>query len=568
MNDVQHLSDKWIKASILGTIWASSEIVLGSFLHNLRVPFSGNILTAIGLVILISASYKWKEHGLFWRAGVICALLKTMSPSAVIFGPMVAIFSEAILLEVSVRILGRTIPGFVLGSILAMSWNLLQKIFNFVIFYGYNIVEVYTNLMKYAEQQLNLQFDAVWTPLVLLLIIYALFGVASALMGIRTGREMAANPTPFRKLNVSNKTENSRKKDNKFNYSGYWLIFNVMLMAGSLLLIGRINFAIWVAIVISIATTWALRYKRALRQLIRPRLWIFFVAITMITAFVFTRLQTESKTLTDAFLIGIEMNLRAIILIMGFTVLGTELYNPKIRDYFSQSYFKELPLALELSLESLPAMIANTPSLKTIIKNPTLFVHHIMSFAELRINEIKNQATFIQKIFIVSGGIGQGKTTCIKNLLENFQKGNIPVSGIYSSRLMEKETTTGYDIVTISTNQAYKFLRNNGDSSQSKIGNFYIYEEGLMEGNRELQINNSQIIIIDEVGKLELSEKGWFDAVKHLIENPKNHLILSVRDDFVTQVVERFRIRNTIILNVSEKIQTDFYSTIIAEIKS
>jgi len=88
------LNEKWIKASIAGTIWAASEIVLGSFLHNLKVPFSGNILTAIGLIILISISYIWTERGLFWRAGVICALMKAMSPSAVIFGPMIAIFTE------------------------------------------------------------------------------------------------------------------------------------------------------------------------------------------------------------------------------------------------------------------------------------------------------------------------------------------------------------------------------------------------------------------------------------------------------------------------------------------
>jgi len=74
--------------------------VLGSFLHNLKVPFSGNILTAIGIIILISVSYIWKEKGLFWRAGLICAIMKTMSPSAVIFGPMIAIFSEAMLLEI------------------------------------------------------------------------------------------------------------------------------------------------------------------------------------------------------------------------------------------------------------------------------------------------------------------------------------------------------------------------------------------------------------------------------------------------------------------------------------
>lgn len=121
------LNERWIKASIVGTIWAASEIVLGSFLHNLRVPFSGNILTVIGIVILISISYTWTDQGLFWRAGLICALMKTVSPSAVIFGPMIAIFTEAFLLELSIRILGRTLAGYAIGSMLAMSWVLVRK---------------------------------------------------------------------------------------------------------------------------------------------------------------------------------------------------------------------------------------------------------------------------------------------------------------------------------------------------------------------------------------------------------------------------------------------------------
>jgi len=128
----EKLSEKWIKASIIGTIWAASEIVLGSFLHNLKIPFSGNILTAIGIIILISVSYTWTEKGLFWRSGLICAIMKTMSPSAVIFGPMIAILSEALLLEISVRFLGRTFAGYMLGAMMAMSWNLLQKIANYM----------------------------------------------------------------------------------------------------------------------------------------------------------------------------------------------------------------------------------------------------------------------------------------------------------------------------------------------------------------------------------------------------------------------------------------------------
>jgi len=190
----QNLSEKWIKASIAGTIWAASEIVLGRFLHNLKIPFSGNILTAIGIIVLISVSYVWSDRGLFWRAGLICAVMKTMSPSAVIFGPMVAIITESILLEISVTLFGRTIAGYLLGSMLAMSWNLFQKVINFVIFYGSNIIEVYENLLKYAQKQLEIESDIVWMPIIILLIVYALFGLFAGIIGIRVGGKMRSEP--------------------------------------------------------------------------------------------------------------------------------------------------------------------------------------------------------------------------------------------------------------------------------------------------------------------------------------------------------------------------------------
>ena len=122
-------------------------------------------------------SYTWAEKGLFWRAGLICAVMKTMSPSAVIFGPMIAIITEAVFLELFVRLFGRTMAGYVIGSMLAMSWNLFQKIFNYIIFYGSDIIEVYSNLLKFAQKQLNIQSDIIWVPLIILLVIYALFGL-------------------------------------------------------------------------------------------------------------------------------------------------------------------------------------------------------------------------------------------------------------------------------------------------------------------------------------------------------------------------------------------------------
>jgi hypothetical protein len=146
---------------------------------NLRVPFSGNVLTPLLFVILISVSYKWREHGLYWRAGLICALMKAMSPSAVIFGPMIAIIAESLLLEASVRLFGKTFIGFIVGSMLAMSWNLFQKILNMVIFYGGKLDDLYSSLTDYAARELHLKFDTFWAPLILLLVIYSFFGAAN-----------------------------------------------------------------------------------------------------------------------------------------------------------------------------------------------------------------------------------------------------------------------------------------------------------------------------------------------------------------------------------------------------
>ena len=218
------ISDKWIKASIIGTIWAAAEIVLGSFLHNLRVPFSGNVLTAIALVILISVSHKWREHGLYWRAGLICALMKAMSPSAIIFGPMIAIIAESLLLEASVRLFGRTFIGFIIGSMLAMSWNLFQKILNLVIFYGGKLVDLYSSLTDYAARELNLKFDTFWAPLYCCWLLFMQFLELPQLLSVsEQARRIISRPAEaVLQGQACSKTSRNQQRQ-PFNYSLAWL---------------------------------------------------------------------------------------------------------------------------------------------------------------------------------------------------------------------------------------------------------------------------------------------------------------------------------------------------------
>ena len=185
-------------------------------------------------------------------------------------------------------------------------------------------------------------------------------------------------------------------------------------------MLNRVTWLVWSLTITGIIIMWSFRYKRALRQISKPKFWIFFIIITLITAFVFTRVQSGDNLLQQGLLTGLKMNFRAAIIIVGFSVLGTELYNPVIRNFFQKTTFKNLPLALELSVESLPSFIANIPDFKSLVKNPVSIFYQVISQADKRLSAIK-RALSSEKVFIITGVLGEGKTTYTKKLIEYFQ---------------------------------------------------------------------------------------------------------------------------------------------------
>ncbi len=546
------LTEVWIKASVTGTIWAASEIVLGSFLHNLRVPFSGNVLTGIGIIILISLSYSWKDQGLFWRAGLICAIMKTISPSAVIFGPIIAILCESLLIELSVRLLGRTFFGFAIGAMLAMSWNLFQRIVNLFIFYGLNILQLYEDLIKLAQKQLQVQSDIMWLPLIVLLVIYCLLGLVSAFLGIKIGKRLISQP---KNNQVSTMASESVKYTNKsgkdFSYSLVWLFSDVVLLVSALTLLNYMDAICWSSFILAVSVVWSMRYKRALRQLTKPGFWLFFAAITMITAFVFSKVQGQGWQ--EGLLIGLQMNFRAVVVVLGFSVLGTELYNPVIRSFFLKTSFKQLPAALELSFASLPYMIARIPDLKRVMKNPVSVIYQIVAYGEERLEEIRNDRISQPRVYLVSGALGGGKSTFAQIVANTMIANECRVGGFLSVRLMEAEVTVGYDLQDLATNERVKFLCLVTEEVTDKIGRFEICREGIEKGNEILcqtLILKPNLVVIDEVGRLELRGDGWFQSIQNLLEASANLLLITVRDGLELEVIDKLQLKDYRIAHV------------------
>lgn len=180
----------WSHAAAFGALWGSLEITLGSFLHNLRVPFGGFVLTAVGAALLVAQRQLHPAAGLTVATGCVAAACKSISPGGVIFGPMVAIVGESLLVELALLMAPRARPSAALAGMLALQWTTGQAVLGQYVYFGGDVLELYLQVLGRLAQRLGWRGGAPWL-LAVVLGGLAVLGAAVGLAGHRVGRRAA-----------------------------------------------------------------------------------------------------------------------------------------------------------------------------------------------------------------------------------------------------------------------------------------------------------------------------------------------------------------------------------------
>jgi len=262
------------------------------------------------------------------------------------------------------------------------------------------------------------------------------------------------------------------------------------------------------------------------------------------------------------------MNFRAMIVILGFSVMGTELYNRKVREFFARTAFRQLPFALEISMKSLPMTIASVPEAKVIARSPVSVICSVISQIEQRLTEVKKELS--RHIYIITGAIGEGKTTQVRKLVEQLKTGNVSVMGIYSPRIMVDGQTAGYDVVDVDSGLRVPFLRVDSKSESKKIGRYSINPAAIEAGLKSLSAamdSNPDVIVADEIGKMELGNEGWFEKIDGMLKG-SSILVFAVRDSFVEEIVNKFEMKDYSVMPVSEHLHLELARVIEERIAS
>lgn len=184
----------WAYAMAFGTLWGAMEVTLGSFLHALRIPFSGPLLAAAGAALLSAQRAFCPLRGVSLATGLVAALLKGFSPAGAILGPMVAIAVEGLLVEIAFLPWPRSRFGAAVAGALVVVWSLGQTFLLQSLLFGASILDIYARLVEEAARSVGLTGRHGWIALSAVAAGLAIGGAALSFHGWRVGRRVAARP--------------------------------------------------------------------------------------------------------------------------------------------------------------------------------------------------------------------------------------------------------------------------------------------------------------------------------------------------------------------------------------
>ncbi|MCF8365794.1 MAG: hypothetical protein K9H16_08435 [Bacteroidales bacterium] len=550
---MKKLSDIWLKATVVGSLWATIEIILGSFFHNLRVPFAGTILAMISVGILVAFHRHWKQKGLFWRAGLICALMKSISPSAILLGPMTGIFTEALLMELFVRLLGGNLAGYIIGGAFALMSTIAHKIINLLLIYGFDIVTVLVNLYKYASEQIGYPELKPGFALSALFAVYAILGFISAIVGFAIGKKREnSQPLSQPKLGTQDyQPEGFFKLKQNQHFSVRLLFFHLFALIVCLVMIrySIIYGSLFIAAYVFFSV---FHYRQSLKHLKRPFFWVQVILLTFLATIFYNGFQKGDVFDQEGLVAGLQMNIRAVLILVGFSSVSVELRNPVIKNLLMKKGLSQLYLSLGLAFSVLPWIIKNVPKPGQIIHAPGRSITGILDNADRLLN-LFQEIIALPKVIILAGERHEGKTTFASELARCLSGQAKRVGGFIAPGKFENYRRSSFNVLDLETGIS-KPLCSIHFTKGEKTGPFRFDAEGLKFGHILLDpehLKNKDFVVIDEIGPLELKGEGWTPSIDKLMTVSEFTFIWVVRKSLVHKIISRWNLVDVEVIDIT-----------------
>ncbi|MBD3209164.1 hypothetical protein GF367_01970 [Candidatus Woesearchaeota archaeon] len=155
---------------------------------------------------------------------------------------------------------------------------------------------------------------------------------------------------------------------------------------------------------------------------------------------------------------------------------------------------------------------------------------------------------------IIPGSRQTGKTTAASKLVERLRANGKTVAGFLCP---------GKNIVDLATGEERVFLSKEPVPGAQRTGPYYMSAEAIAFGEAAAK-KQADYVFIDEYGKLELQERGFYPLIKELF--PNNNCIILVRNINKEPFLERFGKENCKVFELTKENRDELPQIIYKEL--
>ncbi|HNT01782.1 MAG TPA: nucleoside-triphosphatase [Candidatus Saccharicenans sp.] len=139
-------------------------------------------------------------------------------------------------------------------------------------------------------------------------------------------------------------------------------------------------------------------------------------------------------------------------------------------------------------------------------------------------------------IFVMTGAVGDGKTTLVKVLINHLRSTGLSVAGYVSDAFRLKGKIEGYDLFEPSSGRRCPFLRKAGGISQAEVGQFYFLPSGLKAARDIIRsATDYDLMVVDEIGPAEVRGEGVWPDLYQLLD--KINCLLVIREKLLPDFI-------------------------------
>ena len=145
-------------------------------------------------------------------------------------------------------------------------------------------------------------------------------------------------------------------------------------------------------------------------------------------------------------------------------------------------------------------------------------------------------------IFIVTGPVNSGKTTFLRGVAAELKNQGFRIDGFLSEAVEKNFTGKSYDLFDLRNEISIPFIRRKGRDSWEKIGPYFFIPDGLKKAKEIiLRSKDMDILIVDEIGPLELSGGGIWPELKRVVWQRNQKYFFTARASILKEIQKLFK---------------------------